>query len=175
MDATDWSAVIAGIALVAGTIVSAASWMAARRSAAAAESMTAIERERRHRDDRPVISITCIPVMGGGSELELLLTGPQGVEAAKVERLEIQDGEPWANPVAPGATREELAVHVRGPYEFKSGLKGQTSGGRTVEPFTLTVGYPHKLLLRETSPPLNSGSRKMCGSRTSILCPCGWR
>ncbi len=95
--------------------------------------------------------------MGGGAELELLLTGPQGVEAAKVERLEIQDGEPWANPVAPGATREELAVHVRGPYEFKSGLKGQTSGGRIVEPFTLTVGYPHKLLLRETSPPLNSG------------------
>ncbi|MFC3986809.1 hypothetical protein [Streptosporangium jomthongense] len=151
------------MALIAGTTVSVLSWMAARRSAAAAEkaveaaeAMTAIERERRHRDNRPDISIKHTPILSGGAQMELLLTGPHGVEEVRVERLVIQDSEPWANPVIQSPTREELAVYVRGPYEFVGKLEEQKSGGRTVEPFTLIVGYPHKLLLKETSPPPNS-------------------
>lgn len=129
---------------------------AAEKSAAAAEAMTAIERERRHRDNRPDISIKHTPFLSGGTQLELLLTGPHGVEEVRVERLVIQDSEPWANPVVQGPTREELAVYVRGPYEFMGKLEGQKSGGRSVEPFTLIVGYPHKLVLKVTSPPPNS-------------------
>jgi hypothetical protein len=61
------------------------------------------------------------------------------------------------HPVVAGPSREELAVHVRGPYEFQEKLEGQSDGGRTVEPFTLVVGYPHKLVLKATHAPLNSG------------------
>lgn len=168
MDAAKWSTVIAGIALVAGTVVSVLSWLAACRSAAAAEksveaaeksaaaaeAMTAIERERRQRDNRPDISIMYTPLIGvGGAELELLLIGPHGVEEVRVDRLEIQDSEPWKGSIVSGSTGEELTVHVRGPYEFRSELTGQAAGGRTVEPFTLIVGYPHKLSLKATSPP----------------------
>lgn len=163
--ADEWSALFSGIsasvaisAFIAATVISILSWLAALRATEAAETMSRLEKDRQHRDARPQIDITCTPVLAtGGAYLELMLTGPQGVEEVHVSLLQIQDSQPWANPVVAGPSREELAMHVRGPYEFQEKLDGQRNGGRTVEPFTLVVGYPHKLVLKTTHAPLNSG------------------
>jgi hypothetical protein len=126
-------------------------WWAARRAAEAAAAMTEIEKRRLQRETRPEIQIT-LTTAGQRGHLEFLLTGPQGIEQVRVTLLEIQDTRPWTNPVT-NIKLEDLTPHVRGPYQFDGGLKGQTEGGRTVEPFTLTIGYKHVCALGRTSPP----------------------
>lgn len=151
MTAEVWAAIATMMTVATGVLA----WWAANKAAVAAATMTEIEARRLQRESRPDIQITLTSV-GQRGHLELLLTGPQGTEQVRVTRLEIQDTRPWTAPVT-NIKLEDLTPHVRGPYQFEGRLTGQAEGGRTVEPFTLTIGYKHVFALALTSPPPISG------------------
>src|SRR5579872_4544918 len=136
MDAATLWAAVGGL----GTIVAAgiAAWAArqshdaAVRANAAAESLAAIERGRRHDELAPVFDVKFTETGGDDASLHVTFTGG-GLESLDEVTFTILDEagkDHWSGRLPGQVTHEEAEAFVWGPWEFNTGASVQIASNR---------------------------------------------
>jgi len=132
--ATLWAAAGAvGTAVAAGIAAWAArqSHDAAVQANAAAASLAAIERGRRHDEVAPVFDMTFTETGGEDASVRVTLAG--GVESLDEVTFTILDEagkDHWSGRLPPRVTQEEAEAFVWGPWEFNAAASVQISTNR---------------------------------------------
>ena len=159
---------VSAVAAVSAVWYARRSDRSASKSAVAAETTAALDRQRRNAELTPRFLITCEPANPGIDTLRLrvLLSGPP--ELGQIDRLtvSIRDDHPFRSQVAPlagGPTSEQVAGQIWGPYCFTPGtgpivdpargFLGADHTGRTTPNGALSVGEAFAFHLEPTQPP----------------------
>lgn len=136
-----------------GAVAAWGAWMAARRSARTAETLARIERDRRHEERRPRFELSLGGPYREHSTLNVHLAGPDELGEVEVVSIRVNDDDKDRSRLSPGgATAEEIANHVWGPYRFTPRVDGADEHGRAVGPFTLRVGRGRPFQMDRTGP-----------------------
>lgn len=132
-----WAAVGAVGALAAAGV---AAWAARQSNASAgkansaAESLLAIERDRRHEELTPEFEITCTvrDTASDSADLWVALTGGrlERHAAVTVTILDEAGQDHWVDGLPDGITPEEAQAFVWGPWEFNTGASAQVVSNR---------------------------------------------
>jgi hypothetical protein len=136
---TEWIATVTAVATLA---VAVFAWRAADRSAAAAEGVTRIERDRWHRELTPDLDLQLVQHHANYWALNIELTGPeslQTLDSLVIEVLDEKGVDHLPNPAA-GITEAELRTVIWGPLRLRPGVDGVTGPGRTTTIDSLELG-----------------------------------
>ena len=140
----------------------------AQLSAGAAETTAELDSDRRHAELTPQLRVTCEPLNPGSTTLRLqvFLVGPPELQRLDGLTAVIRDDHPWrAHIGAPtaGATPEQIAEQIWGPYMFTPGvgpgadpvrgIPGADRTGRTTPTGGMPVGEVLPFQLEPTRPP----------------------
>jgi hypothetical protein len=144
-----WAAVGALGAVAAAGVAAWAAYQSrssAQQANAAAGTLAAIERARRHDELTPEFDITCTVQDTSGDSAVLHVT----LKPGKLERLDgvtvtIQDetrSDHWTRGLPDGVSQEEAAAFVWGPFQFNTGASAQVVSNRTTRPrpYSLVTG-----------------------------------
>lgn len=118
---TAWTAVAAlGTFAAAGVAAIAArqSLNSAKEANAAAGSLAAIERDRRHDELTPVFDLQFTTAGGDKAVLKVMLSGGRLESLDEVTLTILDDQDHWAAGLPDGVTQDEAEAFVWGPYEF---------------------------------------------------------
>ena len=127
MDAlTAWTAVLAvGTCAAAGIAAIAAhqSFNSAKEANAAAGSLAAIERDRRHDELAPIFDLQFTKADGDRALLKVTLSGGRLDSLDEVTLTILDDQDHWANGLPDGVNQDEAKAFVWGPYKFDTSLR----------------------------------------------------
>ncbi|WP_370131651.1 hypothetical protein [Streptacidiphilus sp. EB103A] len=160
------------ISAVASAIAAGASWRTAQRANAAADraneaaekanltadTLAAIERDRRHSELRPQLDISRVPRQGSTQELlHFMFKGPNELEPHGPLNVTItvrDDRDRSHDRILPGGpTREEVAAQVWGPWRLAPGADGVDPLGRSFANQLVAVGEKLVCAIEKTTPP----------------------
>jgi hypothetical protein len=149
--ATVFIAVATGLAAVAAT----ASVIAARRSNQTANTVAAIERDRRHTELAPRLTLTSSSRTELNQTLTVRFDSPAALRHLDNVRVSIRDDrDRTRGPKLAGMmTTEEIQQVIWGPLRFRPGIAGADKLGRAVAPFPLELGATETLTLEAAMPP----------------------
>ncbi|MFE3505330.1 hypothetical protein ACFXPX_36675 [Kitasatospora sp. NPDC059146] len=173
---TEW---IAAVAAAVSVLVAVFAWKAADRSAAAAERVESIERDRWHRDLTPDLDIRLVQQNMNHWLLSVDLDGPEGLDDLDSITVEILDEKGVSHLPGPtGPTAEDLAQVIWGPLRLRPGVDGVAAPGRTTTVEGLGLGHRAvralELSLRPAwdKDPINSWARRYLDHplRLRIVC-----
>ncbi|MYU24652.1 hypothetical protein [Streptomyces sp. SID8352] len=134
-------------------IAACGAWLAARRSTKTAETLTRIERDRRHEERRPRFRFSLGGPYRECSTLNVHLAGPDELGEVEVVSIRVDDDDKdRSNLLGRGATREDIEAHVWGPYQFTPHNDTADENGRAVGPFSLKVGRGRPFQMDRTRP-----------------------
>jgi type II secretory pathway pseudopilin PulG len=160
--------IVSALAAIAAVWIARRSDRSAAKSAAAAATTAALDVQRRRAELTPHFRVTCHPSNPGAPTLSLnvALDGPPELERLDKLTVTIRDDHPWRGqgaPLAGGATPEEIAAQVWGPYRFRPntgpgadstrGIPGADAIGRSTPTGGMPVGEELPLLLEPAWPP----------------------
>ncbi|MFG3046208.1 hypothetical protein ACGFZR_14930 [Streptomyces sp. NPDC048241] len=149
----DWGDAATLATAVLSAIATAGAWLAARRSAATAETLTRIEQVRRHEERRPQLELTLTERFQNTSRLNIHLAGPDELGDVEFVSVRVDDDDKDRSQVTPGsATREQLDNHVWGPLRFTPRADDADEHGRQLGPFKLQVGRGREFQMERTRP-----------------------
>ncbi len=147
----------------------------AARSAAAASTTAALDKQRRNAELTPRFRVTCGLSNPGSPTLRLgvFLSGPPELERLDALTVTIRDDHPWrgqGTPLAGGPIPEQVAAQIWGPYRFipgtgpgadhVGGIPGADPTGRTTPTGGMPAGEELPFFLEPTFPP---SSRRTTG------------
>ncbi|WP_307169058.1 hypothetical protein [Streptomyces sp. B3I7] len=128
-------------------------WLAAHRSARTAETLERIERDRRHEERRPQFELTLDATYREHATLNVHLAGPDELGEVTVVSIRVDDDDKdRTRLLGNGATADDIANHVWGPWRFTSRVDTVDEHGRTAGPFTLKVGRGKPFQMERTRP-----------------------
>jgi hypothetical protein len=133
-----WTSVAALGGLAAAGVAAWAAWQS-RRSAqeanAAARTLAAIERDRRHEELAPAFEVT-VTRMSVGAELKVTLAGGrmESLDAVTIAILDETGKDHWTRGLPDGVTQEEAEAFVWGPFDFNPGASAQVISNRQSRP-----------------------------------------
>ncbi|MBO2461457.1 hypothetical protein [Actinomadura violacea] len=134
--------------------VSVLAWRAAHRSAAADQTTSRIEADRRHGELTPHVTITARPGNLDHVDVWIELSGPVELGGLDAITISVRDDIPGRAPVSPGGpSAEEIAAQVWATHQFVHGGDGADEHGRTVRCGALRVGQRRQFVLKPTRPP----------------------
>jgi hypothetical protein len=134
--------------------VSILAWRAARRSAAADQTTSRIEADRRHGELTPRFTATVRPGNVDHVDLWVELSGPVELGGLDAITISVRDDVPGRAPVSPGGpSAQEIAAQVWATHQFVHGGDGADEHGRTVRCGALRVGQRRQFVLKPTQPP----------------------
>jgi hypothetical protein len=163
VDATvAWAAVGAVGSVAAAGVAAWAAWLSRSSAAeanAAALTLAAIERDRRHDELCPQFEITCT-VRGTtptSADLHIALKPSDlgRLDQVTVTILDERGADHWAHGLPGGVTQAEAEAFVWGPWEFNTGASEQVVSNRTAKPraYSLADGKNWDVLsMRPTQP-----------------------
>jgi len=170
LEESAWIAALVSVVVAVASVVVA--WLArrdARRSAAAAErsaraaersahadeSLTAIERSRRHESLTPDLLVEAASWAPGndGIRLTVGLRGPDGLDRLDGVEVRVRDDKDRSPQVAGEPTQEQIDATIWGPYRFEPSADGADHLGRVVATFALRRGDERALYMRPSLPP----------------------
>jgi hypothetical protein len=122
-----------------------------RQQARAAGVTAANDTKRLHADQTPEFAVACEARANGLVNVTLELTGPQGLNRLDEVTISIRDD--WVVKPPPGATPEQVAAAITGPYRFMAGIGLTDQYGRGHGPSQLDKHAPYRVLLEPTYPP----------------------
>ncbi|WP_367324742.1 hypothetical protein [Streptomyces sp. HUAS ZL42] len=153
---TPWASIIAGSTAVFSAVATGGAWLAARRANSTAEAVARIERERWHADLTPQFNVTIERGDGDRATLSVHLAGP--LPLGYLDEISIrvaQSDDMDYTPTLPGgATPEQVAAHVWGPYRFVPRVNDADENGQVMPGFPLRVGAGQPRALERTRSPL---------------------
>lgn len=150
------SAVAAGLSAVAA----AGSWLAAaranrtsRQAQSTAETVARIERDRRHEERRPRLTLTLGGLSGDTAKLDVHLDGPDELGEVEFVSIRVDDDDMDRSDLLPGeASRDDIDNHVWGPFRFTPRVNGADEHGRALGSFALRVGRGSLFQMERTRP-----------------------
>jgi hypothetical protein len=136
-------------------VATAGAWLAAHRSAATADALARIERDRWHAELTPEFDVAIERGEGDRATLTVRLTGPIPLKHLDeiVLRVVSSDDMDHTRTLPGGPTREELDAQTWGPCRFSRGADGADDNGQTVAPFSLQVNQGRPFSIEKTRPP----------------------
>jgi hypothetical protein len=163
VDATvAWAAVGAVGSVAAAGVAAWAAWLSrssAQEANAAAGTMAAIERDRRHDELCPGFEITCTvrDTALTSADLHIVLKPSDlgRLDEVVVTILDERGADHWAHGLPDGVTQAEAEAFVWGGWEFNTGASEQVVSNRTTKPrsYSLADGKNWDVLsLRHTQP-----------------------
>ncbi|MFZ3562775.1 hypothetical protein ACOKM5_43385 [Streptomyces sp. BH097] len=149
MGITDTS-IAAASALLSG-VAALASWRSSREANNTAATIAQIERDRWHHELTPVLRLK---LDEGHGHLLVRSDGPANLEIVEVELHVKDDRDRSQDPVlAGGASPEEIAATIWGPYRFRPGVDGTLREGRMAGDFRLDVDDVRRIAVDPTLKP----------------------
>ncbi|WP_331758279.1 hypothetical protein OG582_00135 [Streptomyces anulatus] len=147
------TSIAAAAALFSGA-AGVAAWRTALAANRTAESVAQIERDRWHREVAPRIDLAVVNERGR-PELLVRFNGPASLEAIGALELSIRDDRDRSEDLllAGGASAEERANTIWGPFRLSPHIDGADDLGRRAEPFALDHGEQRRFALERSLPP----------------------
>ncbi|WP_433916925.1 hypothetical protein [Streptomyces sp. NBC_01744] len=145
---------IAATAAVFSGVAAFAAWKTATEANRTATSVAQIERDRWHTEMTPNVGLA-LTNERGRPELLVRFDGPAPLRAIDGLELSIRDDRDRSNDqtLAGGATREERARTIWGPFRLSPHIDGADELGRSAEAFSLTHGEQRRFALERSLPP----------------------
>lgn len=154
-DGFSWEDIATVSTAALGVIATAGAWLAARRSAATAETLTRIERDRRHEERRPQLELSMENRSQDHSIFNVHLAGPDELGVVEFVSIRVDDDDKDRSNLTPGgATAEDISNHVWGPFRFTPRIDEADEHGRALGPFALPVGRGRPFQMDRTRPGL---------------------
>lgn len=154
---THWADGTTAVTAIASALAGGASWLAAKRSNKTAEIIARIERDRWQAENEPEFDIKITRIQSDHATLDVQLKGPhrlRELDEITIEVLASDDNMRDPQFAGRGPTAEDVANHTWGPLRFTPGVDGADRYGKTVGPFSLTVGRGRPFAIERTRPPL---------------------
>ncbi|MDX2732914.1 hypothetical protein [Streptomyces sp. PA03-2a] len=145
---------IAAAAAVFSGVAAFGAWKTANEANRTATSVAQIERDRWHTEMTPNV-VLAVTNERGRPELLVRFDGPAPLGAIDVLELSIRDDRDRSNDqtLAGGATREERARTIWGPFRLSPHIDGADELGRSAKAFSLTHGEQRRFALESSWPP----------------------
>ncbi|WP_331735586.1 hypothetical protein OG379_41225 (plasmid) [Streptomyces sp. NBC_01166] len=150
----EWTDTISAAAAALSAIAAGGAWWAARRSAATAETLASLERDRRHEDLTPEIRLSLTGRFGNNGSITVHLAGPDSLgDLTSVELEMVNDDMDHRvlNPT-PEFTQEDSDAHVWRPFRFVPGIDGADENGRRTGKMPLAVGRGRPFAVERKQP-----------------------
>lgn len=149
-----WGDITASVTAVASTAAAFLAWRTSVRSAATADTVTRIEKERWRADLTPKFTFDLTETGYGQALLDVHLEGPDALGNLDSISIVVGNGDRGHQLVhsGPDVTQEEVDAFVWGPYRFSPSADGTDEHGRGPEPFDLAVGTGTRRAMQRTRP-----------------------
>lgn len=150
----EWTDTISAAAAGLSAVAAGGAWWAARRSAATAETLASIERDRRHEDLTPDIALSFTGRFGDNGSITVHLAGPDSLGDLTAVQLEMVNDDMdhrVLNPT-PDLTQADADAHVWGPFRFVPGVDGADRNGRQTGAVPLEMGRGRPFAVERTRP-----------------------
>lgn len=152
MNLADWAAVLLAPVTIAGAVVAGLAW---RTSIGVRKDQAEAEKDRRHREMRPMLDVAADLRFGSDTGiLTVKLTGPREMERYDWIRVQMRNDKERKFPGAHrGYSEEEWQRQVWGPFRFRPGVDGAGEHGRTAELGGRAVTDAWLFAIERTTPP----------------------
>jgi hypothetical protein len=146
-----------------GTVaaVAVAAW-AAHQARASANTLAAVESQRRHSELCPWFKVVCEPANPGSDRLliRVALFGPSGLDHLDRLAIKVRNGylrRSYREETASGPSTQEIRQHIWGPYRFvpgtgSDGARADATGREMVNTACLPMGEELRFIFEPTSP-----------------------
>ncbi|MEW1580862.1 hypothetical protein AB0407_22510 [Streptomyces microflavus] len=150
----EWTDTISAAAAALSAVAAGGAWWAARRSAATAETLANIERDRRHEDLTPEIRLAITGQFGDRANILVHLAGPDSLGDLTSVELEMVNDDMDHRVLNPrlGYTQEDSDAYVWGPFRFAPGVDGADENGRRTGMMPLEMGRGRPFAIERTRP-----------------------
>ncbi|MFJ2419292.1 hypothetical protein [Streptomyces brevispora] len=145
---------IAAVAAVFSSVAAFASWKTASEANRTATAVAQIERDRWHKEMTPTVGLA-VTNERGRPELLVEFNGPAPLGAINELELSIRDDRDRSDDrtLAGGATPEERARTIWGPFRLSPHIDGADALGRSAGTFSLTHGEQRRFAIEASKPP----------------------
>ncbi|MCX5144642.1 hypothetical protein [Streptomyces sp. NBC_00338] len=149
-----WGEITASITAVASTAAAFLAWRTSVRSAATADTVARIEKERWRAELTPKFTFDLTETGNGQALLDVHLEGPDALGNLDSISIVVGNDDRGHHLVhsGPDVEQEEVNAFVWGPYRFSPGADGTDEHGRGPQPFALVVGTGTRRALQRTRP-----------------------
>jgi hypothetical protein len=149
-----WGEITASVSAVASTAAAFLAWRTSVRSAATADTVARIEKERWLAELTPTFKFALTETGGGHALLDVRLVGPDALGHLDSISIVVGNDDGGHEVFNPGVdvTQEEVDALVWGPYRFNPNADGTDEHGRGPKPFGLSVGTGTRRSMQRTRP-----------------------
>ncbi|MFH8867194.1 hypothetical protein [Streptomyces griseus] len=150
----EWTDTISAAAAALSAFAAGGAWWAARRSAATAETLAGIERDRRREDLTPQIRLAITGQFGDRGNILVHLAGPDSLGDLTSVQLEMVNDDMDHRVLNPTSdvTQEDSDAHVWGPFRFAPGVDGADENGRRTGALPIEMGRGRPFAIERTRP-----------------------
>jgi hypothetical protein len=143
LEEAGWIAAVTSVAVsIASAVVALLARHDAKRSAQAAEEITAIEQQRRHEELTPQLHLEAECRALGSDRVRVIvkLDGPAGLDRLDRVNVRVRDERDRSPATIGGPTQQQITTTIWGPYRFVPGVDGADHLGRALPAVPLVRG-----------------------------------